>query len=58
MGQDYAIFIAQKDMKKALQIIKKNKFQGLDAGYIEKGERKIILKQKHITFKGDTLDLR
>lgn len=58
MGQDYALFIPKKDMKKALQIVKKNKFEGLDAGYIEKGERQVIIKQKNITYKGDTLDLR
>ena len=28
MGQDYAIFIPEKDVKKTLEIIKKNKFQG------------------------------
>lgn len=58
MGQDYAIFVDAKDMKKALQIVKKNKFQGLDGGYIEKGEKQVIIKPKNITFKGDTLDLR
>jgi phosphoribosylformylglycinamidine cyclo-ligase len=58
MGQDYAIFIPKKDMQKALQIVKKNRFKGLDAGYIQKGERQVIITQKQITFKGDTLDLR
>lgn len=58
MGQDYAIFIPANDMKKALTIVKKNKFQGMDAGYIEKGEKQVIIKSKNITFKGDRLDLR
>ncbi len=58
MGQDYAIFIPQKHMKKALQIVKKNKFKGLDAGYIEKGEKQVIIKPKNIVYKGATLDLR
>jgi len=58
MGQDYAFFVPQKDMKKALSIIKKNGFQGMDAGYIEKGERQVIIKPKNIIFKGDRLDLR
>lgn len=58
MGQDYALFIPEKHIKKALQIVKKNKFQGLDAGYIEKGERQVIIKPKNIIFKGATLDLR
>jgi len=58
MGQDYAIFIPQKDMKKALRIVKKNKFEGLDAGNIEKGEKQVIIMSKNIVYKGSTLDLR
>jgi len=58
MGQDYALFIPGKDMKKALQIVKRNKFQGLDAGYIEQGEKQVIIKPKNIIYKGATLDLR
>lgn len=58
MGQDYAIFLPKKDVQKALQIIKKNGFEGLDAGFLEKGERQVIIKPKNITFKGETLNLR
>jgi phosphoribosylformylglycinamidine cyclo-ligase len=58
MGQDYALFVSEKDVKKTLQIIKKNKFQGIDAGYIEKGEKQVIIKPRNVVFKGDTLDLR
>lgn len=58
MGQDYVIFIPEKQMKKALQIVKKNKFEGIDAGYIEKGERQVIIKPKNLFYKGDSLDLR
>ncbi len=58
MGQDYAIFIPKKDMKKALRIVRKNKFEGLDGGYIEKGEKQVIIKPKNLLFQGSTLDLR
>lgn len=58
MGQDYAIFIPQKYVKKALLIVKKNKFQGLDAGYIESGERQVIIQPKKLVYKSDRLDLR
>ncbi|MDO8573501.1 MAG: AIR synthase-related protein [Candidatus Daviesbacteria bacterium] len=58
MGQDYAIFLSKQHLEKALAIIKQNDFEGLDAGYIEKGERKVIIKQKNIIFEGKTLDLR
>lgn len=58
MGQDYAIFLPKEDMEKALEIVEENGFEGLDAGYIEEGERQVVIKPKNIIFKGDTLDLR
>lgn len=58
MGMDYAIFIPKKDMKKAQKIVKKNKFQSIDAGYVEKGGKQVIIKPKNITFKSEALDLR
>ncbi|MBI3282738.1 phosphoribosylformylglycinamidine cyclo-ligase [Candidatus Curtissbacteria bacterium] len=58
MGQDYAIFVPTKDVKKAQSIIKKNKFQSLDAGYVKEGHRQVIIKPKNLTFKSKTLDLR
>lgn len=58
MGQDYAIFLPEKDIQKAQQIIKKNKFESLDAGYIEDGERQVIIEPKNIVFKGESLQLK
>jgi len=58
MGMDYAIFVPEKDAKATLRIIKKNKFNGLDAGYIEKGEKQVIIKPKNLIYGGNTLDLR
>ncbi len=58
MGQDYAIFITKKDVKRAQTIINKNKFQSINAGYIEKGPRQVIIKPKNIIFKSESLDLR
>ena len=58
MGQDYVIFLPASDVEKAQEIISQNGFESLDAGYIEKGERKVIIKPKNITFEGKTLDLR
>ncbi|MBP9718847.1 MAG: phosphoribosylformylglycinamidine cyclo-ligase [Candidatus Levybacteria bacterium] len=58
MGQDYALFLPEKDVEKTLAIIKKNKFQGIDAGYVKKGAKQVIITPRNITFKGDTLNLR
>lgn len=58
MGQDYAIFINKKDVKKTQSIISKNKFQSIDAGYVKKGPRQVTIKSKNITYTAETLDLR
>lgn len=58
MGMDYALFLPQKDVKKTLAIIKKHRFHGLDAGYLKKGTKQVIIKPKNIIFKSDTLNLR
>src|SRR5882724_6308783 len=58
MGQDYAIFLPERDIKKAQQIIKRNKFESLDAGYVEKGEKQVVIKPKNIVYKGETLKVR
>lgn len=58
MGQDFAIFIAPGDVERALVIIKQNGFEGINAGYITEGERKVIIEPKGIIFEGETLNLR
>lgn len=58
MGQDYAVFLPAKDVKRAQTIIAKNKFQSLDAGYVETGPRQVKILPKSLTFKSETLDLR
>lgn len=58
MGQDYVIFLPKKDVKRAQEIIKRNKFESIDAGYVKRGPRQVIIKPKDIIFKSETLDLR
>lgn len=58
MGQDYTLFIPSKDVTKTQEIIRKNSFVGLDAGYVQKGPRRVIIKSKGIIFESETLDLR
>ena len=58
MGMDYAIFLPEKDITKAQQIVQINNFESIDAGYIEKGERKVVIQPKNIVFEGETLQVR
>lgn len=58
MGQDYAIFLRERDVAEAIEIIGKTGFGVLDAGYICEGERKVVLEQKGIVLEGDSLKLK
>lgn len=58
MGQDFALFLDAKDIKKAQVIIKKNKFKSIDAGYVEKGPRQVKILPNKIIFKSESLNLR
>ena len=58
MGMDYALFLDNKDVKKAQEIIKKNGFKSIDAGFVKEGERQVVIEPKGLTYKGDTLNLR
>lgn len=58
MGQDYAIFVSQKDVERCLKIIEKNKFRAIEGGFIEKGPKQVIIKPKNLVYSAETLDLR
>lgn len=58
MGMDYALFIPETDVKKAQHIIAKHKFQSIDAGYVEEGERQVLIRSKNIVYKSESLRLR
>ncbi len=58
MGMDYALFLPEKDVKRAQTIIAKHNFQSLNAGFVEKGEKQVIIDPKNIVFKAKSLDLR
>lgn len=58
MGQDYAIFLPESDIKKAQSIVKQNGFESINGGHITEGERQVIIKPKNLTYKSETLNLR
>lgn len=58
MGMDFALFLPQDNINKALEIIKKSGFDGMDAGYVTNGQRQVIIEPKNITFRGETMNLR
>ena len=58
MGMDYALFMPEKDIKNAQRIIKNNGFESLNAGYIEKGKKQVVIKPRKLIYGGEMLDLR
>lgn len=58
MGADYAIMLPAKAVAKTQSIIKKLKFDSIDAGIIEKGKKQVIIEPLNIIYGGDTLALR
>ena len=58
MGMDYAIFLPDKDAKKAQKIVTDNGFKSILAGVVEKGPRRVVIKPKDLIYEGETLDLR
>lgn len=58
MGMDYAIFLPEKDVKKAQKIISDNRFKSILAGVVEKGPRRVVIRPKNLIYEGETLDLR
>ncbi len=58
MGMDYALFIPGKDIQKSTDIIKKSKFLSIDAGFVEKGEKRVVIRPKNIVFGEKSLGIR
>ena len=58
MGQDYALFVPKKDVNKTLLIIKKCGFTGLNAGYVKKGKKQVVIVPKNIVYSAQTLQVR
>ncbi len=58
MGQDYAIFLPKNQIQSAQKIIKKCGFTSLDAGYVARGKKQVIIEKKNILYEEKTLQVR
>ena len=58
MGMDYALFISLKDVRKTQRIIKLLGFESIEAGYVKRGKKQVVIKPKNIIFKSNSLNLR
>ena len=58
MGMDYALFIPEEYVRKTKSIIRRHRFESIDAGYVENGKKQVVIKSKNIVFGKNTLRLR
>ena len=58
MGAGFALYVDNDDVPEVLRIAKANGIGALHAGYIEEGEKKVVIKPKNIEFLGETLGVR
>lgn len=58
MGMDYAIFLPAKDVMQAQKIVRRHGFESILAGYVDKGKKQVVIKQKNIIYRSETLDIR
>lgn len=58
MGAGFAVYLPKDQVQKAQNIIQKHNLKSWDAGVVQEGERKVVIKSKNIIFAGETLNLR
>ena len=58
MGAGFALYVAETDMWKVLAKASSLGFHALRAGWIEAGEKKVVIKPKNLEYKADTLGVR
>lgn len=58
MGAGFAIYLPSYQAEEAQDIADRHNLRTWDAGYLEKGEKQVVIKAKNITFKADTLQVR
>lgn len=58
MGAGFAVYVAEADAEKVVEIAKANGFEAMVAGRVENGPKQVIIEPLDITFQGDTLEVR
>lgn len=58
MGAGFAIYLPLNQLERAQEILKQQGFQSWNAGTIKDGPKRVIIQQKNIVFKAETLGVR
>ncbi|MEG3131018.1 AIR synthase-related protein [Pantoea cypripedii] len=58
MGAGFALFVAEESVEAILALAEGQPFTALHAGYVENGEKKVVISPLNITYHGDEFKLR
>jgi phosphoribosylformylglycinamidine cyclo-ligase len=58
MGAGFAIYVAESEAEKVVQLAELDGFKAIIAGRVEDGPKQVIIEPLDITFQGDTLEVR
>lgn len=58
MGAGFALYVSPNDVEKVLAVAERLLYTAFVAGYIENGEKKVVIRPKNIEFDGSTLGVR
>lgn len=58
MGAGFAIFVPEKQANLVMKHAKKHKIKAYTAGFVEKGEKRVIIEPLNISYEGNTLQVK
>jgi phosphoribosylformylglycinamidine cyclo-ligase len=58
MGAGFALFMSQSDASLAISLARKHGIKAYLAGRVEAGKKRVIIEPLHLTFEGESLELR
>ena len=58
MGVGFAIYTSTKHVATIIKIAKQHNLRAWNAGTVKKGPKQVVIKQKNIVFKSETLGVR
>ncbi len=58
MGAGFALFVPEEDVDKVLVATEKAGQKAIDAGYIESGPRRVVIRPIEVEYKGESLQIR
>ncbi len=58
MGAGFALYVSDKDTATVIEMAARNGLRAYVAGYIEEGDKKVVIEPKGLVFSGETLAVR